>query len=119
MKKVFRLYTSSFKIFHRDVDRRSPLPYLTIWCIAWPIYLLRVLQNNNKFINIIHSNSMKKTKRSHLHYSLLQTNTKISYFPNEDEILDTQKIYKYLTAVYVPTGYYWEFYFYFTNFFVS
>ncbi len=49
----------------------------------------------------------------------IRNTTRKSTFQNKEEILDSQKIYKYLTSDYVPAAYYWEIYFYFTNFFIS
>ena len=98
------------------------LPCLSIWCVAWPIYLLRLLYTKNKAITLMthiqRSNSTRTIKKITIQETQFQPQTRRSTFKNDD-LLDTQKIYKYLTVDYTIGAYYWEFYFYITNFFVS
>ena len=109
---------------HKNLLIGVLVPCLFIWCIAWPIFLLIKLYISHRFINVAIqleiSNTNKKLRAIKCTDSPTQLYSRSSTtFKNEEEILDSQKIYKYLTVDYVPTAYYWEFYFYITNFLFS
>ncbi len=77
------------------------LPCLSIWCIAWPIYLFIKLYKKKENIN-----------RLILSATTSPITIGKSIFLNNDDILNTEKIFKYLTLDYKPEAYYWEIYFY-------
>ncbi len=99
------------------------IPSLSVWCIAWPLFLLRNLIIKKKIILNSANSRILDSPLSTKKVGILEINTKLEQNPDflrELEVLeDTHYIYKYLTLDYIPSAYYWEFYFYITNFIVS
>ena len=86
---------------HKELLLGVLLSFLSIWDIAWPIYLFSRLYKKKKFINFLTQiqifNFQKSITKLNVHDYYLQTQIRNSIFLIEDEILESEKIYKYLT----------------------
>ena len=58
-------------------------------------------------------------KRVSIHELALEPHERRNSFKNEDEILDSQKIFKYLTTDYRTEAYYWEIIIFFKKLFLT
>ena len=85
------------------------------WCLAWPFFLLIFLKS--KYMLVYHQ-ARERVHQKDLNIPGNREGTQLD-LNKEDNLLEKEKNYKFLTTDYVPDAYYWEIYFYFSNFFIS